>query len=120
MRLPLTSARRRVALVLPTLALVTFAGACQDPTVVLDRFVSVVTLTPAGAQLAVGDTLRFAAVSIGEPFCVCRWVSSDPGVAAVSSAGLVRALTPGRATLTATLARDSTARAYALIEVRAP
>jgi hypothetical protein len=75
-------------------------------------------LTPAAAQtLAVGDTLPMVATIQGRSPCECRWGSSDPAVATVSSAGLVRAVAPGFTTITATLVRDSEEKRSVLIGV---
>jgi uncharacterized protein YjdB len=79
--------------------------------------VATVTITPPNAMLVVGDTIRLKAAADGLTPCVCRWSTSEPGVASVASPGLVRGLTAGQAIVTATLTRDSTARVSALIVV---
>jgi alpha-tubulin suppressor-like RCC1 family protein len=69
--------------------------------------VSSVTIAGASATLRVGDTVRLAAVARDSAGAVLagrtiRWSSSAPVVASVDSAsGLVTALRPGQATLTA-------------------
>ena len=79
--------------------------------------VPTVTITPPNATLVVGDTITLKTAADGLTPCVCRWSTSEPAVASVSSTGLVRGLAAGQAIVTATLARDSTARVSALIVV---
>jgi len=89
------------------------AGACGDE---LTDPPSADSLVPAAASLvltpsvgsgAVGSSLRFTATlndSAGRelPTPSIAWESFDPGVATVDRAGLVRALAPGTARITAT------------------
>ncbi len=69
--------------------------------------VASVTVTPPTATVDVGATTTltgnaFDAGSAPLPGRVFSWVSSSPGVAAVSSLGLVRGVAPGSATITGT------------------
>lgn len=88
---------------------------------VLDPAVTEVTVDPAELTLAVGDddVLFRATVAVvsGAPRDV-TWVSSDPGVATVDPAeGLVSAVAPGTATITATSVFDGTAWGTATVNV---
>ena len=74
-----------------------------------------VAVSPDSAVLAVGDTLRLAAVAFDAnghavPDAAFAWSSTEPAVAAVDAAGLVTAAGPGQADITAT-AGDAAGRA---------
>jgi hypothetical protein len=67
-----------------------------------------VVISPASANLAKGRTQRFAATGLElsdgttAPLdCTPRWTSSTPAVASVDASGLVTALEPGSATISA-------------------
>ena len=78
------------------------AGALAD----VDR---VVVVSPSEVSLDVGGTQQFSAQLIQggvQRKAAFTWSSSDPGVATVSSAGLVTAVGGGDATITATASRD--------------
>ena len=69
--------------------------------------VASVAVTPAGSQIVVGQTTQLNAEprdASGQPLTgrAVSWSSSDPNVASVSSTGLVTAVAPGQATITAT------------------
>ena len=69
--------------------------------------VAFVAVTPAGSQIVVGQTTQLNAEprdASGQPLVgrAVSWSSSDPNVASVSSTGLVTAVAPGQATITAT------------------
>jgi uncharacterized protein YjdB len=69
--------------------------------------VAAVRLTPATAQLAVGEELRFAAEAVserGKPVSnvTMSWTSSDPAVANVTAGGLLIARRPGTVKIAAT------------------
>src|SRR5205823_6449489 len=82
--------------------------------------VASVVISPASADIQVGQTVQFSAapkdsngnVLTGRPITwasgnplsgrVITWASSDTGVATVSGGGLVRGVRPGAATITAT------------------
>jgi uncharacterized protein YjdB len=69
--------------------------------------VATVDVTPATGNLFVGSTLQLRAAVLdkaGGPIAgkVPAWTTSAPSVAAVSTAGLVVAIAPGTATITAT------------------
>lgn len=73
-----------------------------DPAVVVS-----VTVTPSSATLTEGETLPLSATALnglGEPAvgATVSWSSSAPGVASVSAAGVVTAVAPGTASVTAT------------------
>ena len=69
--------------------------------------VASVAVTPTGSQIVVGQTTQLNAEprdASGQPLVgrPVLWSSSDPNVASVSSTGLVTAVAPGQATITAT------------------
>ena len=69
--------------------------------------VASVAVTPAGSQIVVGQTTQLNAEprdASGQALAgrAVSWSSSDPNVASVSSTGLVTAVAPGQATITAT------------------
>ena len=69
--------------------------------------VAAVAVTPTGSQIVVGQTTQLNAEprdASGQPLVgrAVTWSSSDPNVASVSSTGLVTAVAPGQATITAT------------------
>jgi hypothetical protein len=78
-----------------------------------------VQVVPAQVSVVVGDTARLHASADGR-VCDCRWASSDPTVAEVNAAGLVRALAPGRSEVRAIYRPNGNAQSGALVEVRAP
>jgi len=88
----------------------------RDVTVTL-REPTRVTVRPRSAFLTRNETAQFTATAydrdgdeiVGEPL---TWVSSAPGVATVSSAGLVTAATEGEAAVTASTANGETGDAY--------
>jgi uncharacterized protein YjdB len=74
---------------------------------------------PAQSRLSVGDTLRLRATADGRP-CECLWASAEASRVSVDATGLVRALAPGPAVVTATYRRDANAKISAVVEVVAP
>jgi len=85
------------------------AGALADA----DR---VVVVSPSEVTLDVGGTQQFSAQLIQggvQRKAAFTWSSSDPGVATVSSAGLVTAVGGGDATITATASRTTSGTALA-------
>lgn len=84
--------------------------------------VTAVVVSPSDTAMTVGDTVRFAAVTRDAQGNVLTgravtWSISDSAVARVSATGLVTALTPGTATVTATsegVTGAGTARSAAL------
>ena len=81
-------------------------SATGSATVTVTRTVSTVVVTPTEAELLPGDTVRFSAQAedangFAIEDAVFAWSSSDPAVAVVDSAGLVRAIGRGDATITA-------------------
>jgi hypothetical protein len=77
------------------------------------------TIEPARATLAVGTALPLRPTLVGEPgaFGGLRWASSDSSVATVEPSGLVRALRPGTARISAIATRDPRLRGAAEIVV---
>jgi acid phosphatase type 7 len=61
-----------------------------------------VAVRPAGATLEPGASLRLTATAGRGTNTSPTWASSDPSVAAVSATGVVTAVAPGSATITAT------------------
>ena len=98
--------------------LLALGAGCRSESLLTDRFPTV-SMTPPRAVLTVGDTVTLQTASEGRSPCACDWSISDAAVVAVSSKGLVRALSPGQAIVTATLARDANIRVSALIDVAA-
>lgn len=80
--------------------------------------VTAVDVSPATATLDVGDTQQMTktVTPSGAPQNV-TWSSSAPGVASVSSGGLVTAISTGTATITATSVADGTKTDTATITV---
>ena len=100
-------------------ALVVGVFACRSEDVITGQMVAVF-VDPVNPKVVAGDTVRIRASStIGSP-CDCRWTSSASGTASVDPTGLVRAVAPGRAVITAAQARFPEATASALVEVQAP
>jgi uncharacterized protein YjdB len=94
--------RSHVALLLVAV----LAAACDDGVSPQPEAVASVQVTSQVSSLAVNDTLRLAAVARGRdgaalPGHAISWSSSNQAVATVSVTGLVRAIAPGSATVTA-------------------
>ena len=75
-------------------------------------------LSPLSASLLVGDSLAFSVTGRGSGRY--RWTSSDPAVATVSAAGVVRGITPGQSFIRIDETVGLVASATAHVEVRAP
>ncbi|MCY3698541.1 MAG: Ig-like domain-containing protein [Gemmatimonadetes bacterium] len=78
----------------------------DDAAVSVMQTVGSVTVSPAEAEIALGDTLRLAAEALdanGHPVenAEFSWASSDETVATVDASGLVTAIAAGAATMTA-------------------
>ncbi len=82
--------------------------------------IAVVTVTPATASVAVGETVDLEAVvtPVGASQLV-TWTSSDETKASVSATGLVTGIAAGTSTITATSAADGTKTDTAEITVTA-
>ena len=93
-------------------------AACEADDMILLPPPSPVIL-PSQYVLAVGDTLRIRATYNGRA-CDCLWATADESRAVVAASGLVRGLTPGWVTVTATYRLDPNAKASALVQVIAP
>ncbi|HEX6533934.1 MAG TPA: Ig-like domain-containing protein, partial [Gemmatimonadaceae bacterium] len=84
------------------------SGAASVSVVVVQPTVASVSVTPASDTVLAGSTTQLAATpkdASGSALSgrTIAWSSSDTAVATVSSAGLVRGVAPGRATITATI-----------------
>jgi DNA/RNA endonuclease G (NUC1) len=84
-------------------------GACNDGDPQPPAEVVSVTVAPASVALNVGSTQQLTATGLdaggqGVPGTAFTWSSSTAGVASVSASGLVTALAPGDATISATAA----------------
>ena len=75
-------------------------------------------LSPPAASIAVGDSIAFRVTGHGSG--AYRWTSSDPAVAAVSAAGVVRGITPGQSMIRIEETGGVVASATARVEVRSP
>jgi uncharacterized protein YjdB len=123
--MPTPIARRaRLLAVGAAAALVTLA-ACEtreDPTVAILTAPGAsggLTLTPGSATLAVGGTAQLfvtAAAALRPVF----FRSENPGIATVSSSGVVTAAAVGTAVITAISSVDTTRRATASVRVTGP
>jgi galactose oxidase-like protein/Big-like domain-containing protein len=94
------------------------AGAAPQP-------VGSVEVSPDSVSIAVGETRQLAAAlqdAGGEPLTgrPVSWATDDPQVATVSSTGLVSAVAPGTATITATSEGKSGAARVTVIAASAP
>lgn len=90
------------------------------PTITRVPFVPVtsIAVAPTTASIAVGATRQLTASALpAEAGQNVTWSSSAPGVATVSSTGLVTAVAAGTATITATSVSDGTKTATAAITV---
>ncbi len=102
----MTSRRLRLVRLLAILA----GAACADSTGPSDVLVvSSVSISPAGGSIIVGQVLQLTATGrtssgIGVPNRTVTWSSNDPGVASVSTAGVVTGVQiGGPVTITATI-----------------
>jgi hypothetical protein len=91
-------------------------------TITVSSAVRNVTVSPPNAVLLPGGTLGFVA-NVDADAGVARtvtWSSSNTAVATVTSAGVVTAVTPGSATITATSTVATTVSGAAVVTVRQP
>ena len=100
----------------------TSGDASGTASLAVDREARMVEVTPSEATLALGDTIRFnarAEDANGFPIedALFGWSSSDANVVEVDSAGLVRSLGEGEATITAV---SDAASGTAAVEVSPP
>ena len=77
------------------------------------------SVTPATVTLTPGLTQQLNATVTGSANTKVAWKSSAPGIVAVTPTGLVRAITAGAATITATAAADPSRTASAAVTVNA-
>lgn len=84
--------------------------------------VSGVELNQTSLEMAVEstETLTASVLPTSAPNKSVTWASSDEAVARVSENGLVSAIAPGTATITATSVADNTKKASCTVTVRAP
>lgn len=108
----------RFAALLALMIAVGFGAACGAPDIAGVGGPRI-TVSPAQSRVSVGDTLRLSATADGRP-CDCLWASAEDSHASVDATGLVRAVAPGWATVTATDRREANGKTSALIEVVAP
>ena len=98
------------------------SGSAIEPPPPPNFGISGVSVSPVGATLSVGDSVRFRAV-VSLPATLrgrdtsVTWLSTQPGVATVDSSGKVTARGTGLASVTATLRIDSNFKAGAQITV---
>lgn len=74
-------------------------------------------MTPSFVQLAATGSVQLSTNAPSSLVSQIRWTSLQGTIATVSQTGLVRALTPGTATITARYAFDTTNVAAATISV---
>jgi uncharacterized protein YjdB len=75
------------------------------------------TVTPTSVSLAPGQTQQATSTVTGTANTAVRWQSSAPTIASVSDLGLIRALTPGTATITVTSQADPARTATVAVTV---
>ena len=104
------------------LALSTFAfAACDDKTVIEPTPDPVeVSVTPSTLSLTVGQTGPLVAIVSNATNQAVTWTTSTPSVATVSATGVVTAVAPGTAVITAASVQDPNARAAAAVVVTSP
>ena len=71
-------------------------------------------VSPSRVEIGVASRVQFSTNIASE---TVLWSSNNPGVASVSTFGLVMGLSPGVATITARASTDSTLVGYALVVV---
>src|SRR4051812_49201062 len=81
-----------------------------------------VTVSPATSQLAAGGSLQLSATvtnanDVVQSVREVSWRTSDPGVASVSTVGLVTGVTPGHARITASTGGVNSVSGYADVTV---
>lgn len=109
-----TSVMRSFAFV--ALSALAFA-ACDDKDPVQPPPPVGVTVTPSTATLTVGQQLPVGAVVTNSTNQTVSWESSSPAVATVSAQGVITAVAPGSALITATAAADPNAKAFVSVTV---
>jgi hypothetical protein len=114
---PAAAFRRRMHAIVVA-AILAPAASCDDTAAGPPNTGPLIVLSPPSASIAVGDSVAFSAS--GKPLGGYRWTTSAPAVAAVSAAGVVRALAPGRSTITVATVDDQSVRAAAVVEIHPP
>jgi WD40 repeat protein len=103
----------RVCIPVATICLTLLACSHSEPVGISAAVVAsaaTVVVSPSEATLDIGGTQQFSAQLLKDDKqkkAAFSWSSSDPSVATVSSAGLVTAVAPGEATITATEKKES-------------
>src|ERR1051325_7110222 len=117
----------RVGSVIAAAVLILTACGQQEPAGVpaalLAASSATVIVSPSSATLDVGGTQQFSAQLLkngGQKKAAFTWSSSDPSVATVSSAGLVTAVAPGEATITASASTRESGTAQVTVRSSAP
>ncbi len=110
---------RRFLLRFSLIALALVLAACQVVVDPGEPAVTEVTVTPSQVSRAVGETVRFSAdvEGVGNFPRTVTWSSNNRSVAAVNDAGLVTAVAPGNAVITAISTFDPTKSGTATITV---
>ena len=98
-------------------ALLATAASCSESSDIIAMGPSIM-LTPPSATISVGDSAVFRATTANPPNY--RWTTSNPAVAVVSAAGVVRALAPGESTIMVAWVEHANVAASALVIVRLP
>ncbi|HEU0054629.1 MAG TPA: Ig-like domain-containing protein, partial [Longimicrobium sp.] len=81
------------------------------------RPLAFIAVVPDSGSLFVGGTLRLRAVVTGAADTLAAWTSDAPEVATVDASGVVSALAPGSAVVTAVARADTSQKAHATIRV---
>ena len=90
----------------------------DDVIVAVEPAPILLTITPGGSTITVGDTLFMAADVFAPATGPVRFRSSNPAVAAIdSTSGVVQAKSPGTVVISVVLAADTLVRATALVSV---
>src|SRR5690554_5721759 len=111
--------RTKLGLAVVTAAALGFA-ACDKETIIEQPKDISVSVAPEVDELDVGKTVQLVAVVHNSDNQNVTWASASQNIATVSSSGLVTAVAPGTAVITATSAADPTKKGAATIRVREP
>jgi uncharacterized protein YjdB len=115
---------RRIRFALLATACVTASGcpnACDVTKELIAPTNMTVTVAPAQAQLTVGQTQQFTATVLPESVSnrSVTWSVTPAGTATIDAAGLLTALAPGQAVVTATTAATPSRSAQAAANISA-
>ncbi len=81
---------------------------------------SVLLVSPENDTLATGESLQLSALDGNGNRISATWSSSDPSIASVSAAGLINAVAPGSATITAKVRQSQASASIEVIEAAEP